>query len=150
MKIRSRLASSAQGQATVELVLAMPVVILALLLVLQVGLVGRSQLLVADGAREGARAAAVGGTEAEVSAAVRSTPGLDPRQIKVDVSNDDTGSNQPGDPGSVRVTVRYRSKTDVAMVGSLLGDVDLDATVVMRREDPSSDSAGDAAPGPDG
>ncbi len=47
------------GQATVELVLVLPVVVLALLLVIQVGLIARAQVLVVNAAREGARAAAV-------------------------------------------------------------------------------------------
>lgn len=136
MKAGSLQRRAEQGQATVELVLALPVVVMALLLVIQVGLVGRSQLLVADAAREGARAAAVGGSEAEVSAVVRSTPGLDASQVRVDLRNAGAGGTGAGDPGSVWVTVRYRSVTDVAMVGSLLGDVELTATVVMRREDP--------------
>ena len=57
------------GQSTVELVLLIPVVVLALLLVLQVALVARAQVLVVDAAREGARAAAVDGPDAAASAA---------------------------------------------------------------------------------
>ena len=120
-----------QGQATVEVVLALPVVVVALLLVLQVALVGRSQLLVTDAAREGARAAAVGANPSEVTATVARTPGLDPHRVEVEVA----GSDGPG--GEVRVTVRYRSPTDVALVGPLVGDPVLHATVSMRREDPT-------------
>ena len=43
-----------RGQATVELVLVLPVVVLALLLVIQVGLIARDQVLVVNAAREGA------------------------------------------------------------------------------------------------
>lgn len=120
-----------QGQATVEVVLALPVVVISLLLVLQVALVGRSQLLVADAAREGARAAAVGASAGEVTATVARTPGLDPHGIDVEVS----GTDGPG--GDVRVTVRYRSPTEVALVGPLVGDPVLHASVTMRREDPT-------------
>ena len=34
----------------------------------------------------------------------------------------------------VRATVRYRSPTDVPLVGRLLGDVTVQATAVMRAE----------------
>lgn len=120
----------AQGQATVEVVLALPVVVIALLLVIQVALVGRSQLLVVDAAREGARAAAVGASAGEIDAIVRATPGLDPRRIEVRV----TGGSGPA--GNVEVTVRYRAPIDVALVGPLVGSPTLSATVTMRREDP--------------
>ena len=48
------------GQAAVELVLVLPVVLLALLMVVQLGVLVRSQVLVVHAAREGARAAAIG------------------------------------------------------------------------------------------
>ena len=115
---------SQQGQATVELVLALPVVVLALLLVIQVGLIARDQVLVVDAARQGARAAAVEGLSAAAPAA-RSTPGLRPDRIGVDTA-------EIGD--DVEVTVRYRVPTDVPIVGLLVGDPVLTATVTMRRE----------------
>ena len=116
-----------RGQATVELVLVLPVVVMLLLLVLQVGLIARSQVLVVDAAREGARAAAVGGSLSDVARAARQTPGLDPTRVSVSVDG--------GGPGTiVRVTVRYRAPTDVALVGAVLGDRELTATVAMRRE----------------
>ncbi|MCU1356462.1 MAG: hypothetical protein JWM89_1880 [Acidimicrobiales bacterium] len=119
------------GQATVELVLSLPVVVLVLLLVVQVGVVARSQVLVVDAARQGARSAAVGGSVAEVSAAARATPGLVGGRIRVTV----TGAGGPRG-SDVAVTVRYREPTDVALVGGLLPDRELTATVTMRLEEP--------------
>lgn len=125
---------SAGGQATVELVLVLPVVVLALLLVIQVGLVARAQVVVVNAAREGARAAAVGGPGAAGPAA-RQPPGLRPERVSVDTAT------EPGASGDlIRVTVRYRAPTDVALVGPLLGDPTLTATVTMRSEDPDPES----------
>ena len=118
-----------RGQATVELVLALPVVVLSLLLLVQVALVVRAQILVVDAAREGARAAAVG---ASAVTAARSTPGLRSDRLAVDVTR--------AGP-TVRVTVRYRAPTDVALVGVLVGDPLLTATVAMRVEDPDPPDA---------
>jgi len=116
----------------VELVLALPVVVLVLLLVVQVGLVVRAQILVIDAAREGARAAAVGGSPAAVAAAVRATPGLRPGRLDISTAG---GSGTAAAPAAtVRVTVRYRTPTDVALVGTLLADPTLTATVAMRGE----------------
>lgn len=121
----------AAGQATVELVLALPVVVLALLLVIQVGLIARAQVLVVNAAREGARAAAVDGEGAARAAAAR-TPGIDHDRLSVSTST------ESGDTGDlIRVNVRYRVPTDVPLVGPLVGDPTLTAEVVMRAEDPS-------------
>ncbi len=115
-----------RGQATVELALVLPVVVLVLLAVVQVGLVARSQILVVDAARAGARAAAVRAGSA--SAAARRTPGLESSRVQVDES-----SAGPG--GDVEVRVRYRVRTDVPLVGALVGEPTLEATVTMAVED---------------
>lgn len=132
-----------RGQATVELALTLPVVILALLLVVQVGLVARSQVLVVHAAREGARAAALGGSSSAVRAAAASSPGLDVRRMRVDVEVDvDVGVGVGVAGGGIsggalaRVEVRYRAPTDVPLVGPLLGEPELTAEVAMRVEDP--------------
>lgn len=117
-----------RGQATVEVALALPVVVLALLLVIQVALVGRAQVLVTNAAREGARAAAVDPDPGAARAAALAAPGLDPSRVSVEVSpRGDIGSN-------VTVTVSYRMPTEVALVGPLVGEPTLDATVTMRVE----------------
>lgn len=119
------------GQATVEVALALPVLVMALLLVIQVGLVVRAQILVVHAAREGARAAAVGSAAGSAAA---STPGLDPSRVSVSAA----GGGGPG--STVTVTVRYRAETSVPLVGSLLGDANLTASVSMRVEGPPPDS----------
>lgn len=114
-----------RGQATVELALVFPVILLLLLVLVQVGLVVRAQILVTHAAREGARVAAVG--EDPMAAAVASS-GLDPRRMRVDRG----GGDVPGDV--VTITVRYAAATEVPIVGQLLGDVDLEGEASMRIE----------------
>jgi uncharacterized protein (DUF697 family) len=108
-----------RGQATVELALCLPFVAMALLLVVQVGLVVHTEVLVVHAAREAARAAAVG-------APVPPPDGLDPSRTSVVVEA------LPG--GRVRATVRYRTPTDVPLVGPLIGDIALAAEATMRDE----------------
>ena len=116
------------GQATVEVALALPVVVMALLLVVQVGIVVRDQVLAVHAAREGARAAAVDARPGVAQQAAVSGSGLDPARLTVT-----TGGRGP--PGSqVRVQVAYRSATDVPLVGALIGDVELSAATTMRVE----------------
>jgi Flp pilus assembly protein TadG len=123
--LRRRLGAE-HGQAAVELALALPLVVVLVLALLQVALVGRDQLAVELAAREAARAAAVSADPATAArlAAERVTP-LRPLQVAVSVQGD-----------TVTVRVRHPSATDVALVGRLVGDVDLQASVTMALEPP--------------
>jgi hypothetical protein len=115
-----------RGQATVELALALPVVVVLLLGMLQVALVGRDQLAIELAAREAARAAAVSANPAAAArlSAERVTT-LRPLQVAVSGGSD-----------TVTVTVRYTTVTDVAMIGRLIGDVPMRASVTMAVEPP--------------
>lgn len=116
------------GQASVELALVLPVVVLLALFLVQVGLVVRGQVLVTHASREGARAAAVddGPTAARSAAVAGSSLAADRLDVVVDGR---------GGPGSrVTVQVRYQMPTEVPLVGLLLGDVTLRASTTMRVE----------------
>lgn len=116
------------GQSTVELALLLPVVLVLLLAVLQVGLIARDVVLVAHASREAARAAAVeGGAAAALHAAVESS-GLAEERVEVEV----TGRGGPG--SRVRAQVTYHAPTSVPLVGALLGDRVLRAEATMRVE----------------
>jgi Flp pilus assembly protein TadG len=113
------------GQAAIELALAFPIVMVLLLVLVQVTLVVRDQVAVIHAAREGARAAAAtGATAADGASAAREATALGSARLSVEVV---TGTE-------VRATVRYRSPTEVPLVGRLLGDVTVQATAVMRAE----------------
>lgn len=116
----------AQGQATVELAIGFPIVVIGVLLVLQLALVGRDQLLVTHATREAGRAAA---TEPESGAArtgaLSASSGLDGDRVQV--TDTRTGDR-------ITVTVSYRSETNLPLVGALLPDPVLTATVTVRDE----------------
>lgn len=119
-----------RGQATVELVLVLPVVLLALLLVVQVAVVARAHLVVVHAARDGARAAAVEGTADAARAAISRTPGL-PAGCSIEAAIDaDAGA-------TATVSVRCRVATDVALVGPLLGSPTVGAESTMLVEGPA-------------
>lgn len=109
-----------------ELALALPVVVVLVLGVLQVALVGRDQLAVDLAAREAARAAAVSAEPATAArlAAERVTS-LRPLQVAVS-----------GGGATVTVSVRYTCVTDVALIGHLIADVPMRASVTMAVEPP--------------
>lgn len=117
-----------RGQAVVELALTIPLLVLLLLSIVQLGLVVRDQILVVHASREAARAGAVSAdSDAVQRAAVRSS-GLHAKRMRVEI-----GSR--GGPGStLTVTIHYSSPTEVPLVGALLPNVGLRAVTSMRVE----------------
>jgi len=114
----------ARGQVTVEFAFLLPVIVLAALAVVQIGLVVRDQLGVAHAAREAARAASVDpDPAAAVRAARRTLPHAD---VEVGARG--------GVGDEITVTVRYHSITNLPLVGALFPDPDLHASATMRVE----------------
>lgn len=117
-------AGDERAQATVEFAFLLPLVLAVLLAIVQAGLVVRDQVAVVHAAREAARAAAVDPDPA----AARRAVGAVLAGAKVEIRR----RGAVGEP--VEVRVRYRSLTDLPMVGPLIPDPLLDATAVMRVE----------------
>ena len=117
-----------RGQATVEAALVLPLVVLLLLAVVQVGLLVRAEVLVTHAAREAARSAAVDSDPQAAARAAAVATTLDPHRMTVRVE----GRNGPG--SRVRVEITYDAPTDVPLVGGLIGDVTLHASATMRVE----------------
>jgi hypothetical protein len=115
------------GQATVELALGLPVVLLTLLALAQVVVVVAHQVAVVHAAREGARAAAVAADGADAArVAVSGSLGTDraqPVTVAVAVAGD-----------RVEVTVSQRVPTDVPLVGAFVGDVTVTGHASMQVE----------------
>ncbi len=112
------------GQATVELALALPFVIMLLLALLQVALLARDQVRVAHASREAARAESVDPGGDRARDVVRHL--LEGAEVEL------SGGNEIGDP--VTATVRFTAATDVPFVGALFPDVELQDSTTMRRE----------------
>jgi Flp pilus assembly protein TadG len=112
----------------VELALVLPLVVMLLLAVVQLGLLVRDQILVVHAAREAAREAAVDpAPDAPRRAALASSTLAESR-----ISVTSTGRGAAG--SRVRVEVTYRAPTAVPILGSALGDLTLRASATMRVE----------------
>lgn len=121
--------SGERGQSTVELVLVLPVVVMAMLAVVQIGLVAHQYLVVWHAARESARAAAVAPDQQTArTAALAAGTALDPARLTVALE----GGTSTGE--LITSSLTYRAATDVPVVGRLVGDVTLRAEVTMRVE----------------
>lgn len=104
----------------------LPVVMVLLLLVVQVGQVTRHHVMVVHTAREVVRAAAVSPAVPGV-VEVAERHGFDPDRLMVTV-------DPPDHRGQIRAVVTLRAPTDVALVGPLLPDVTLTAEAHMLAE----------------
>lgn len=117
-----------EGQAAVELALALPLVALLLLAVVQLGFLVRDQVLVVHAAREAVRQAAVDPSPDAARRAAAGSSGLAADRMRVSMSG-------RGAAGShVQVTVTYRAPTEVPLVGPAIGDVQMHASATMRVE----------------
>jgi Flp pilus assembly protein TadG len=117
-----------EGQAAVELALALPLVALLLLALVQLGFLVRDEVLVVHAAREGVRQAAVDSSADAVRRAAAASAGLAPDRMQVSM----TGRGAPG--SHVQVTVTYKAPTDVPLVGAAIGDIEMHASATMRVE----------------
>jgi Flp pilus assembly protein TadG len=121
-------APKGEGQAAVELALALPLLVFLLLGLVQLGLLVRDQVLVVHAAREAARQAAVDPAPEAARRAAAASSGLVPGRLLVTV----TGRGGPG--SRVRASVRYRAPTDVPLVGPAIADFEMKASATMRVE----------------
>jgi Flp pilus assembly protein TadG len=116
------------GQSAVELALALPLLALLALALLQVALVVRDQVLLTHAAREAAREAAVATDRRAARRGALAGARLEPDRLVV------VTTGRAGAGSRVTATLSYRSATDVPVIGPLVGDVRLRASVTMRAE----------------
>ena len=122
--VRARARPGAAGQSTVEFALVLPLFFALLVLLFQVALVARDEIVTVHAARVAVREATVTGDPARITAAaVRSLPGARVRIVR---------RGRVGEPVEVEVT--YVSVTDLPLVGSLVPDVTLHAAATMSVE----------------
>jgi len=123
---RGRAARREHGQATVEFALVLPVVFAMLLLLVQIALVGRDELLVVHAARDAVREATLTANVTDVThTAQRTLPGAVARVVR-----------RGGVGQAVEVEVSYVSHTSLPLIGVLLPDVTVHSASVMRVERP--------------
>ena len=121
-------ATDERGSSTVEFALVLPIVLLVMLAILQLGLILRDQLVVTDAARVAAREAAVSADDGSVRTAAERT-GLRSDALTVSIAR----SGGRGSPVTVDLT--YRVEPAIPAVAWLLpGDVVLRAGATARQE----------------
>ncbi|MBS4021937.1 MAG: pilus assembly protein [Dethiobacter sp.] len=125
------LMKSQQGQAIVEMALVLPIIILLLMGIFEMGRVGNAYLTVTHAARHGARYGAVGGSNTEITDKVmQAAPTLD--QSKVAVTIEPLIRSAGGD---ITVTVAYPIELITPVLSGIVSNpVLVKSAVVMRLE----------------
>lgn len=119
-----------RGQSTVELALCLPIVVVVLGIVVQVGIVALDHVRVWHAAREGVRVAAVDPDAGAIRAAAESS-GLKPLEVSVDPAE---LYRRQGEPVTVRV--EYAPAGRMPLIGALFENLTVDAEATMRVEQP--------------
>ena len=117
---------SDRGNATVELALLFPFLILILALIVEVGIASRLQIEMVAAAREGARVAATSPDPARALAATSSALGLHGSDARINVHR----PHVVGAPARVTVTLAHRLR--LPLLDQIT--IPLSATAVMRVE----------------
>jgi Flp pilus assembly protein TadG len=114
----------------VEFALLLPILLVVLLALVQVGVLARDRLALAQAARAGAREAAITDAQADViEAATAAGAGLDPNRLRFAIER----AGIRGSP--VTVSLSYDVPVAAALAGWLLPSVvTLDATATARQE----------------
>lgn len=110
-----------RGQSTVEFALVLPILLVVVLGILQVGAIVSAEIRLVHLCRMATRAAAVSG-EPSVAARLVVERFTDHDDVKVQVTTGDD---------TVTVVVRQNLRTDVAIVGDLVPDVTLEESLTM-------------------
>jgi TadE-like protein len=125
--------TSSDGQATVETALTLPIVLIALLLIVQVGIVVRDAMALTQAAREGARAAAVSASDDDATTAIaRSAGPLAADRIVIGLFPPE-GERRRGD--AVTVQLAYEERLSIPIVSRIVAlDLPLRATATTQLE----------------
>jgi len=123
-----------QGQAVVEFALAAPFLLMFVFFIADIGFLAYSHISVTSAVREGARCAAVGGTEDAVAARVADASGGLANFEGLESIEWDPDPAEVGGQVAVEAEYSYDWITPVGLVPGLSGTIDFTRTAIMRME----------------
>ena len=123
-----------KGQSLVETALVLPILLLILTGIIDFGLLFNNYLVVSNASREGARRAAVGSTNTQITAVVHSVAAsLDISKITITITPDQAANRSTG--VSVAVEVKYEYSMITPIIAAIVpGPFQLKTSTTMRCE----------------
>lgn len=128
MRLRS-CRTNEDGQAVAEFAAALPLFVLFLVLIIEVGMVMFQQLALENVAREGARAAATTASVKDIRAAAMAASDLPKDHLRIEIGQ------RPDPNGMVRITASFESRIVEPLSGSVLFRPQLEASAAMKVEE---------------
>ena len=131
--MRFRYPKNTKGQSLVETALVLPVLLLIMTGIIDFGLLFNNYLVVSNASREGARSAAVGSTDDQITEAVHSmAASLDISKLTITIS---PGQSYRATGDAATVTVQYEYSMITPIIGAIVpGPLQLRTTTTMRCE----------------
>lgn len=127
---------STKGQAILELALVLPILLLLVFGITEFGRIFNASLVITQAAREGVRVGVVGGSDADITTAVKTVAAnldVDKLEIHIDPPEPPVGSRVRG--SSLRVEVDYSVPVVVPVIAAIVPNpYPLKAVAVMRVE----------------
>lgn len=121
---KNRFKQNEDGQSTVEFAMIIPVVVLFLLIIMQVGIIVRQKILVTHSSREAARILSV-----------ENNSGRATGKVKEVISGADVKISRPSKQGEyLTVTVSDVVESNMPILGMLIPDVTVKSKTSMRVE----------------
>ncbi len=125
---------NSRGQSLVETAIVLPIILLIIMGIIEFGLLFNNYIIITNASREGARKAAIGGTDSEIIQVVENvTTTLELSRMTISVSPS-LSSRRHGT--QVKVEVVYRAGLITPIIGEFFpgGEAKLTAAAVMRVE----------------
>jgi len=123
-----------RGQAAVEFALAAPFLLTFVFFISDVGFLAYSHISVTSAVREGARCAAVGGTDTAVAARVEAASGGLANFTGIESIDWNPDPAEIGGEVTVTASYSYDWLTPVGLVPGLSGTLDFTRSAIMRME----------------
>ena len=123
-----------RGQSLVETAIVLPIVLLLVMGIIDFGLLFNNYIVISNASREGARKAALGGTDVEVVQTVQNmTTSLKLSNMNINITPPD---DSRGHGTAVEVSVEYKSELLTPLIGKFFPDgaAELASSWIMRVE----------------
>lgn len=128
-----KLSTGENGQAIVEMALVLPLFLLLLFGVVEMGRIGNAYITVSNAARAGGRVATVGATDSEINSSVQNAAtSLDPANLTINITPTQA-LRQSGQGVTVQVT--YPVQLVIPLISNVIPNpVIVSSSIVMRLE----------------